>query len=214
MKFINQERLLAAIERIMCAYEEELKFIENCTNLYLPKTFNLTGRLFRYTTRHAARLEKIHEIQLRHNVSGLVQRELRLENFSFRQNWAHQDLVLLPADMEILNREKPKVATFFVEYATSKGLSMQMMNEVWTNVPCDRALVALPFYEWAQTWEETYFLSPSRINRRGYDTPRGEAFYPDDVKHRRSFLELGRGSELDAPDASIWFRVQSSTDKS
>ena len=147
--------------------------------------------------------EKVYDIQQRYNVSGIVWRDTEFGNPPLNYPWVGEDLKLIELDLKIINSFKASLVEFWLNYSILNNLSVYRRNKIWEKVESSEEIyAALPFYDWAGTWESSYYFSPSRMRSQGYDNSRKFPEFPDDKKHHEAHLSLGSGVSVEHSSVS------------
>ena len=157
--------------------------------------------------RFCSKTEKVFEIQERYGISGLVECVAELGGQSLAYPWCHEELRLIPPDLDIIRAEEARIVEFWCDRVKLAGLDIYLYKDSeigWQNSNIRELMVYLPLSDWAHIGQERHYSSPSRRARDGFDQMRQQPRYSDDQLHCEYHLSLGVGVDIDRP-ASAWF---------
>ncbi|MGB3203584.1 MAG: hypothetical protein WBB28_01210 [Crinalium sp.] len=153
-----------------------------------------------------AKAERVWNIQRKHNISGLQELKTSLGDQLICHPWVSDELVLIPEDLIVLNQWKMKLFTYWSQHVTKNQLRIYRCTpDGWKQGSVDEVKALLPFHQWADIFEEVTYISPSEMERQGFDTSRSVPTLPDDEKYWQVSLSLGNGLDVNAADCSISF---------
>lgn len=149
------------------------------------------------------RRSKIHDIQIKHGVSGLEWRKINDIEFPFFE----ESLRPLAIDMLKLSEFKAYIVRHWIDYSVSSGLTPHLHSDSgWESMSFDRIWEISCGFDWANIWIDKHYLSRHLLNTQGFDSPRNEARYPDDRLYIEFHLTLGRGENHSSIDSdTLWF---------
>lgn len=184
----------------------EFDFASQPKNLEAAES--IMSEMMRNVERFSARMKKVHQVQERHNISGLVPSSIQLGDRTLPIMEEDEDLALVPSDLDVLRSQKPKIVDLFLNCLHSFDeleLYVDMGSpEYWVKHSVSPRPVTA-FYDWAIVWESIHYVSPSKMRSRGYDSPRLSPELADDEKRWEIHLWLGCGLDLHGPEQSLTY---------
>lgn len=184
----------------------ELSLIEG-DRLTSPEEFSV--KLNRLMDIHHSRRSHILDIQVKNRVSGLEWRHVeQTETISSFHFLAFTDILRpTPSDMQLLAKHKPHVVQHWIDYAVTTRLTAYSdTGNRWKPTAFDQVWKKSSEFNWATISLDKYYLSPSMIKIRGFDTQRSKPEMSDDELHIEFRLTIGRGEDFDSSNADIlWF---------
>lgn len=146
-------------------------------------------------------MDRVFQIQARHNISGLARVTYSLGDREF-ECWGESDeLPLIEADLQALKSDKVTIFDNWLNYAVANGLEFWCSKpkaDDWSRCSVNLIRAALQFYDWAVVYESKSYLNEAKMRSQGWcessDTPTS----PDDKLHWEVHLDLGCGVEMDS----------------
>jgi hypothetical protein len=142
----------------------------------------IMDRLERNADRRRDHFEKIWAIQSQHNISGLEPGETTLGDATIVHWEATGRFDVIESDLELLRQDKPRLIEFAIDQAMQAGLNFYKdQDDAWQLTDRAELLAAMPFYDWAQTWDNERFgqyeIHISLGCGTDFDSPPSSAYY-------------------------------------
>jgi hypothetical protein len=142
----------------------------------------IMDRLERNADRRRDHFQKVWAIQAQHHISGLEQGETTLGDATI-VHWEAAELFdVIESDLALLRQDKPRIIEFAIDQAIQAGLNFYKdQDDAWHLTDRAELLAAMPFYDWAQTWDNAQFgqyeIHISLGCGTNFDSPPSSAYY-------------------------------------
>jgi hypothetical protein len=142
----------------------------------------IMDRLEQHADRRRHHFQKIWAIQAQHHISGLEPGETTLGDATIVHWEAAPRLDVIESDLALLRQDKPRLIEFAIAQAVQAGLNFYKdQDDAWQRTDQAELLAAMPFYDWAQTWDDEpfgqYEIHIALGCGRDFDSPPSSAYY-------------------------------------
>lgn len=175
----------------------ELQFINNPLPAS-PEEFSIEHD--KLIEKHLSRQQKILDIQIANNVSGLEWESFAALPGKQPINFPFFNDMLKPTDGDAiaLKQWKTPIVEYWADCTVSAGLAIYKNTEGgWDESRLSEVGALSPLFDWANIWSDNCYLSPRQINSEGWDTQRSAPECRDDELFVEIHLVLGRGKSMD-----------------
>lgn len=166
------------------------------------------ARWLRNINRVHKRKDRIHAIQLAHNISGLEMGQRKIGEGiidCWEEVW---ELWLTDDDLNKLRDDRAKLLQFWVDHVELNQLKVFWFDdEEWVESSIDAATLAAREYDWADPWERIRYFDESQWTRASVGDVLETSKTPVEgySKDHEIHLRLGTGKLPDHPERSLWF---------
>lgn len=167
------------------------------------------GKSFRHTLRkHWERRDKILNIQVNNNISGLELETVNLGDVAIQYHSQIDELKTLPRDFKILKNECQYVAERFCDAVEKYNMTLWFFDEkqdCWVSATIEQVIVSSELKDLAIPSEDKYYINQKELNERGVTTQKPELDCLQDKIIWEFHLILADESYPDKDSGSIWF---------